>query len=75
MGLKSVTIWGATSPACGFQGYGKDGTDDLQLDMECRPCSIFGNKPCKNNEPYACLHDIAPETVVETVEEVLGIKK
>jgi ADP-heptose:LPS heptosyltransferase len=74
-GTRTVVLWGATHPYAGFAALQRPGSRNLQLDMECRPCSIFGNKPCKNNEPYACLYGIAPETVEETVEEVLGIKK
>ncbi len=70
MGLKSVTIWGATSPACGFQGYGKDGTDDVQLDMECRPCGIYGEHECRYGD-YRCLARIQPTEIVSHVVKVV----
>ena len=66
MGLKTVTIWGATAPACGFQGYGQDGSDDIQLDMPCRPCSIYGERPCRFGD-YRCLSGITPDEVVKRV--------
>ncbi|MBR5673289.1 MAG: glycosyltransferase family 9 protein [Muribaculaceae bacterium] len=66
MGLKTVTIWGATAPACGFQGYGQDGSDDIQLDMPCRPCSIYGERQCRFGD-YRCLSGITPDEVVERV--------
>ena len=47
MGLKAITIWGATAPACGFLGYGQDPGIDIQLDMDCRPCSIYGERDCR----------------------------
>jgi ADP-heptose:LPS heptosyltransferase len=70
MGLKSVTIWGATSPACGFQGYGKDGADDIQLDMECRPCGIYGEHECRFGD-YRCLTRIQPADIVRQVVKVV----
>lgn len=66
MGVKTVTIWGATAPQCGFQGYGQTGAHDVQLDMDCRPCSIYGERECKFGD-YRCLAKIAPELVAERV--------
>lgn len=66
MGLKAITIWGATSPACGFLGYGQDAGVDIQLDMDCRPCSIYGERECRYDD-YRCLSRIKPELVVERV--------
>lgn len=57
-----VSIWGATHPCAGFLGWHQQLSDTVQLNMPCRPCSIFGNKPCERKD-YACLRDI-PETTV-----------
>jgi ADP-heptose:LPS heptosyltransferase len=69
MGLKTVTIWGATAPSCGFQGYGQDSRDDLQLDMACRPCSIYGERECRYGD-FRCLSGISPEQVVGRVVQI-----
>ena len=66
MGLKAVTIWGATAPQCGFQGYGQTSADDIQLNMDCRPCSIYGERDCRHGD-YRCLKNILPEQVVDRV--------
>ena len=71
MGLKAVTIWGATTPECGFLGYGQDSASDIQLDMECRPCSIYGERECRHGD-YRCLKNITPEMVVNHVIAILG---
>ena len=71
MGLKAVTIWGATAPSCGFQGYGQDENDDIQLDMECRPCSIYGERECRYHD-YRCLTRIKPETIVKRVIDAVN---
>lgn len=65
-----VSIWGATHPLAGFMGWGQTIDNAVQLDLPCRPCSIFGNKPCMRGD-YACLRNIAPEQVVEKVEKVV----
>ena len=71
VGLKSITIWGATAPACGFLGYGQDASIDIQLDLECRPCSIYGERECRFGD-YRCLTGIKPDLVVERVIAALG---
>ena len=71
VGLKSITIWGATAPACGFLGYGQDASIDIQLDLECRPCSIYGERECRFGD-YRCLTGIKPDLVVERVIAAVG---
>jgi ADP-heptose:LPS heptosyltransferase len=70
MGLKALTIWGATSPACGFQGYGQDEADDIQLDMDCRPCGIYGENECRYGD-FRCLRSISPEYIARRVVDLL----
>ena len=71
VGLKTVTIWGATAPQCGFLGYGQDARDDIQLEMECRPCSIYGERSCRYGD-YRCLTGISPDKIVQRVESLLA---
>jgi len=66
-----VSIWGATHPMAGFLGYKQDPDNTIQLDMDCRPCSIFGNKPCKRGD-YACLYNIPPERIVERIKTIIN---
>lgn len=68
VGTKVVSIWGATHPFAGFYGFGQHPDNAVQVDMECRPCSVFGNKPCKRGD-YRCLTAISPESVaLKTIE-------
>lgn len=66
-----VSVWGATHPGLGFLGYGCDPANVLQADMACRPCSVFGAKPCKYGD-YRCLSAITPQLVVDRVAAVVG---
>lgn len=66
-GTRVVSVWGATHPFAGFMGWHQNIDDAVQLDMPCRPCSIYGNCPCRRGD-YACLMDIEPVTIVERVE-------
>ena len=66
-----VSIWGATHPYGGFLGWKQLPTNAIQVDLSCRPCSIYGNKPCKRGD-YACLTSIAPTTVVHKIETLIN---
>ena len=61
-GIPVVSIWGATHPMAGFLGFNNNKDNIIQLDLDCRPCSIFGNKPCQRGD-YACLQNIPPERI------------
>ena len=67
---QAMTVWGPTSPACGYLGYNQVVEDDIQLDMPCRPCSITGDKPCKYGD-YPCLKNIKPEDIAQHVIEAV----
>lgn len=69
-GTPVVSVWGATHPYCGFMGIGQKELDAVQLDMDCRPCSIFGNKPCRWGN-YRCMTELKPEKIVQTVQKYL----
>ncbi len=68
-----VSIWGATHPYAGFMGWHQSPDNAVQLNMPCRPCSIYGNKPCMRGD-FACLKNISPEIVVEKIEKILHKK-
>ena len=65
-----ISIWGATSPLAGFLGWRQQESDCVQLPLECRPCSIFGNKPCIYGD-YRCMH-IEPQQVIDKILKKLG---
>lgn len=60
-----ISIWGATHPFAGFMGWKQEESNAVQLELPCRPCSVYGNKPCHRGD-YACLQ-ISPETITEKI--------
>lgn len=72
-GIRAVSVWGATHPYSGFMGWRQSAGDAVQLDLPCRPCSVFGNKPCRRGD-YFCLAGIKPEAIISKVETVLDNK-
>ena len=65
-----VSVWGATHPYAGFMGWNQKEENAVQVEMPCRPCSIFGNKPCRRGD-YACLCQITPISIVDRIEKNL----
>lgn len=66
-----VSVWGATHPYCGFKGWRQKEDDMVQLPMTCRPCSVFGNKPCFRGD-YHCLGGISPALILDRVRHYLA---
>lgn len=65
-----VSVWGATHPYAGFMGWRQSPTNAIGMDLPCRPCSVFGQKPCFRSD-YACLYGISPERIIEKIEEII----
>ena len=63
VGTPVVSIWGGTHPYAGFLGWNQKPSDCVQLELSCRPCSVYGNKRCLRGD-YACLNGIAPKQVI-----------
>lgn len=64
VGLRTVSVWGATHPYTGFLGWRQRTRDVVQLDMTCRPCSVFGDKQCARGD-YHCLAGIPPKMIID----------
>ena len=71
LGIPVVSIWGATHPCSGFYGWKQDPAWAVQIEMDCRPCSKYGKKPCQKGD-YPCLKGIEPIAVMERIEGVLS---
>lgn len=70
MGTPVISIWGATHPFAGFYGWGQETQSMLASDLPCRPCSVFGNKPCYRGD-HACMHAITPDEIIQAVHRYL----
>lgn len=70
-GTPVISIWGPTHPYAGFMGVGQSPLNAIQANMDCRPCSVFGNKNCWKGD-HACMAIISPANVIERVLELVG---
>ena len=73
VGGRVISVWGATHPYAGFYGYCQRDDLAIQVDLPCRPCSIYGNKPCYRGD-WACMQQILPEQITEKINKFLREK-
>ena len=65
-----ISIWGATHPHVGFRPWGQPDSLMIQTDdLCCRPCSVFGDRPCIYGD-YRCMTMIEPQTIVSKINEI-----
>ncbi len=64
MGTQTISIWGATHPKAGFVAWHQTNDSIIQVPMECRPCSIYGNKPCHKGD-YPCMQQISTDQIIQ----------
>ncbi|MCW4469166.1 glycosyltransferase family 9 protein [Flavobacterium sp. MFBS3-15] len=72
LGVKVITLWGATHPYTGFAPFGQPVDYAITADREkypLLPTSVYGNKKVKGYED--AMATIAPATIVNKIKEVL----
>ena len=69
-GTRVVSVWGGTHHFAGFLGWNQRDKDCVQLDLPCRPCSVYGNRPCLRGD-YACMNDIPPQHILDKLSPYL----
>lgn len=70
-GIPVVSIWGATHPFAGFLGYGQELKNCVQLDLACRPCSVYGNKACYRGD-FACMNKLSEVKTLKIITDTLS---
>jgi len=71
VGTKTLSIWGATHPKAGFTAYGQGTENIIDVELPCRPCSIYGNKPCQFGD-LRCMNQIESKTIAERVHKIMS---
>jgi ADP-heptose:LPS heptosyltransferase len=67
-----VSVWGATHPYAGFYGWNQPYSNALQVELGCRPCSVYGNKHCFRHD-HACLYTLDHKDLVSKVKDVVEL--
>ncbi|MGC9150546.1 MAG: glycosyltransferase family 9 protein [Microbacter sp.] len=69
-GIPVVSVWGATHPFAGFYGYNQPEELAIQIDLFCRPCSVYGQKSCRFGT-WDCLNNIKPDIIIDKITSIL----
>lgn len=72
-GARVLTVWGATTPACGFMPYGQSSNDSYVRNSSCQPCSVAGTKECPIGHP-CCEAFPSAETLVSFILQRINDK-
>lgn len=65
----TIALFGPTHPAFGFAPLA-DHSQIIQLDLDCRPCSIHGQHECPLGS-HTCMIGIKPEDILPSVHQIL----
>lgn len=68
MGTQTISVWGATHPKAGFTAWQQADDTTIGLPLDCRPCSIYGNRPCHRGG-YPCLNGISPQVIIDKARQ------
>ncbi len=74
VGVKVVSVWGATHTLAGFGPVNNNEEFKVEISLEelnCRPCSVFGSKACYRKD-FACMQRISVEMVMEKINFALN---
>jgi len=72
LGIRTITLWGATHPYAGFSAFNQPFENCLVSDRKqypLLPTSVYGNKKVEGYED--AMRTILPETVIEKIESSL----
>ncbi len=75
VGTPVVSIWGSTTPACGFMAYGQDVGNALYQNLNCQPCTIAGSEKCINTEKMKCMYKLSPEHIASRIDAIIKSKQ
>lgn len=68
-----ISIWGSTTPQCGFLGWGQSPKRAICSHVDCQPCTTSGSNVCQSGD-LKCMYQIRPETILQQIKEVLNEK-
>ncbi|MCM1311631.1 MAG: glycosyltransferase family 9 protein [Bacteroides sp.] len=73
-GTPVVSVWGSTTPECGFLGWRQERSNCLVAGLPCQPCTISGSNRCKYGN-YLCLTSITPSQICRHLHSVVTTNK
>lgn len=69
--IPTLTIWGGTHPNIGFSAYYKRHAIDIQTELSCRPCSVYGRADCPLGH-FRCMQEIQIDSIMQSISKILS---
>ncbi len=69
-GTPVISVWGSTTPSCGFMAYKQDRDNAIYLGLQCQPCSVGGSPECPEGH-FNCMRKLDPGIIVNKVKEIV----
>lgn len=69
VGCRVISVWGSTTPDCGFLGWKQNKDDALVAGCACQPCTIAGSNYCRYRD-YHCLTSLSPDYLYNRIKEI-----
>lgn len=69
LGIKVVSLWGATDPVTGFGPWMQPESHLIRIpseELSCRPCTVYGKGKCRRGD-FACMNWLTPEIVYDRI--------
>lgn len=63
VGTRVVSVWGATTPGCGFMGWEQKSDDAIIAGVDCQPCAVIRSWKCKLGT-MACMKRVQADEIV-----------
>lgn len=73
VGTRVVSIWGSTTPQCGFLGYGQSENHAVCANLPCQPCTIAGSKEC-HRKHFDCLASITTDQITDAINTAISYR-
>lgn len=71
VGCRVLTLWGSTTPACGFAAYGQSEGDSMVAGLDCQPCTVAGSPTCPLGT-LDCFRKLTPEMVARRIMTMIN---
>jgi len=68
-----ISVWGSTTPACGFMPFRQSDNNAICLNLPCQPCTVGGSEKCPKGH-FNCMRQLPPEMIVGKVKQLIPVK-
>lgn len=73
IGTPVVSVWGSTTPECGFLGWNQKRENCIVAGCPCQPCTISGSNSCRYHD-FHCLTALSPQQICDYINRIISLQ-